>query len=83
MEIAGEFQKNMYFCFIDYVKVFECVDHNKVWKILRWKYQISFPVSWETCMMVKKQQSEQDMKQLIDSKFENEYDRLYIVILLI
>ena len=83
MEIAREFQKNMYFCFIDYVKVFECVDHNKVWKILRWKYQISFPVSWETCIMVKMQQSEQDMKQLIDSKFENEYDKLYIVILLI
>ena len=30
-----EFQKNTYFCFIDYVKVFDCVDHNKLWKILK------------------------------------------------
>ena len=30
-----EFQKNMYFCFIDYVKAFDCVDHNKLWKILK------------------------------------------------
>ena len=32
---AGEFQKNIYFCFIDYTKVFDCVDHNKLWKILK------------------------------------------------
>ena len=32
---AREFQKNIYFCFIDYVKVFDCVDHNKLWKILQ------------------------------------------------
>ena len=32
---AREFQKNIYFCFIDYTKVFDCVDHNKLWKILR------------------------------------------------
>ena len=35
MEKAREFQKNIYFCFIDYVKAFGCVDHNKVWKILK------------------------------------------------
>ena len=35
MENAREFQKNIYFCFIDYVKVFDCVDHNKLWKILK------------------------------------------------
>ena len=35
MEKAREFQKNIYFCFIDYAKAFDCVDHNKVWKILR------------------------------------------------
>ena len=33
MEKAREFQKNIYFCFIDYTKVFDCVDHNKLWKI--------------------------------------------------
>ena len=32
---ATEFQKNIYFCFIDYVKAFDCVDHNKLWKILK------------------------------------------------
>ena len=35
MEKAREFQKNIYFCFIDYAKAFDCVDHNKVWKILQ------------------------------------------------
>ena len=35
MEKAGEFQKNIYFCFIDYAKVFDCVDHNKLCKILK------------------------------------------------
>ena len=32
---AREFQKNMYFCFIDYAKAFDCVDHNKLWEILK------------------------------------------------
>ena len=35
MEKAREFQKNIYFCFNDYAKAFDCVDHNKLWKILR------------------------------------------------
>ena len=35
MEKAREFQKNIYFCFIDYAKAFDCVAHNKLWKILR------------------------------------------------
>ena len=35
IEKAREFQKNVYFCFIDYVKAFGCVDHNKLWKILK------------------------------------------------
>ena len=33
---AEEFQKNLYFCFIDYTKTFDCVDHNKLWKLNRW-----------------------------------------------
>ena len=37
---AREFQKNIYFCFINYAKAFDCMDHNKLWKILkRWEYQ--------------------------------------------
>ena len=40
IEKAREFQKNIYFCFIDYSKASDCVDHNKLWKILkRWEYQ--------------------------------------------
>ena len=40
MEKAREFQKNIYFCFINYTKTFDCVDHKKLWKILkRWQYQ--------------------------------------------
>ena len=35
IEKGREFQKNIYFCFIDYAKIFDCVDHNKVWKILQ------------------------------------------------
>ena len=35
IERAREFQKNIYFCFLDYAKAFDCVDHNKLWKILK------------------------------------------------
>ena len=45
---AREFEKNIYFCFIDYAIAFDCVDHNKLWKIL--KYQSTWPASWETYM---------------------------------
>ena len=52
-----EFQKSICLCFIDYAKAFDCVDHNKVWKILRkrWEYQTTWPASWEICMQVRKQ----------------------------
>ena len=57
MEKAREFQKNIYFCFIDYAKSFDCVDNNKLWKILK-----------EICMQVRKQQLELDMEQQTGSK---------------
>ena len=64
-----EFQKNIYFCFIDYPKAFDCVDHNKLWKILKeMEYQTTWPASWETCMQVRKQQLELDMEQYTGSK---------------
>ena len=63
IEKAREFQKNVYFCLIDYAKAFDFVDHNKLWKFLkRWEYQITLPASWEICMQVKKQQLELDME---------------------
>ena len=76
IEKAREFQKNIYFCFIDYAKSFDCVDHNKPWKILkRWEYQTTWPASWEICMQVRKQQLELDMEQQSGSKLEKEYIR--------
>ena len=69
MEKGREFQKNIYFCFIDYAKAFDCVDHNKLWKILKeMEYQTTWPASWEICMQVKKKQLELDMEQQADFK---------------
>ena len=54
IEKAREFQKNI--CFIDYAKTFDCVDHNKLWKILQDReYQTTWTASWEIWMQVKKQ----------------------------
>ena len=65
-------RKNIYFCFIDYAKVFDCVDcvdHNKLWKILQeMGIQTTWPVPWEICMQVRKQQIELDMEQQTGSK---------------
>ena len=64
-----EFQNNIYFCFIDYARAFDCVDHNKLWKFFkRWEYQTTWPASSETSMQVRKQQLELDMEQQIGSK---------------
>ena len=60
-EKASEFQKNIYFCFIDYAKSFGCVDHNCVG-------QTTWPASWEIHMQVRKQQLELDMEQQTGSK---------------
>ena len=56
IEKLREFQKSIHFCFIDYAKAFDCVDHNRLWAILQeMEYQNSLPASWEICMQVKKQ----------------------------
>ena len=74
MEKAREFQKNIYFCFIDYEKAFDCVDHNKLWKILQeMGTPDQLPASWEIYMQVKKQQLELDMEQKTGSKSGKEY----------
>ena len=57
-------QKNIYFWFIDYANAFDCVDHNKLWKILKeMGIPDHLPASWEICMQVRKQQLELDMEQ--------------------
>ena len=56
---AREFQKNIYLYFIDYTKVFDCVDHNKPSKFLKsWEYQTALSALWETCTQVRKQQNQ-------------------------
>ena len=72
MEKAREFQKNIYFCFIDYAKAFDCVDHNKLFKILK---EMGIP-DYLTCLLrnlyaglyVRKQQLELDIEQQTGSK---------------
>ena len=60
---AREFQENIYFCFIDYTKASDCVDHSKLWKILK---EMDIPEhlldSWETYMQVRKQQLQLNME---------------------
>ena len=76
IEKARQFQKNIYFCFIDYAKTFD----GFVWIITNcrkffkwWEYQTTLPASWETCMQVKKQELESDMEQQTGSKLGKEY----------
>ena len=66
---AKAFQKNIYFCFIDYAKAFGCVGHNKLWKILKeMGIQTTWSASWETYMQARKQQLELEMEQQTGSK---------------
>ena len=67
-----EFQKNIYFCFIDYAKAFDCVDHSKVWKILK---EMGIP-DHLTCLLrnlYAGQETELDMEQQTGSKLGKEY----------
>ena len=66
MEKVREFQKNIYFCFIDYTKASDCVDHNKLWKILKAMVipdHLTYLLRSKVCMQVRKQQLELDMEQ--------------------
>ena len=69
IEKARVFQKNIFLCLIDYAKAFDCVDQNKVWKILK---EMGIPDHLTclliTCMQVRKQQLELDMEQQTSSK---------------
>ena len=71
---AREFQKNIYFCFIDYAKVFAYVDHNKLWKILK---EMGLPghltILLKNLLQVKKQQLELNMEKWTGSKLGKEY----------
>ena len=68
IEKARESQKNIYFRFIDYAKAFDCVDHNKQWKILRrWEYQTTWP-TLEKPVCRSGSKLELDMEQQTGSK---------------
>ena len=74
IEKAKEFQTNIYFCFIDYAKAFDCVDHNKLWKFFQeMRLPTTLPASWEICIQVRKQQLEPDMEQQTGSKLGKVY----------
>ena len=72
---AREFQKNIYFCFIDYAKAFVWITTNCGKFLKRWEYQTTLPISWEMCLQVKKQQLELNMEQQTGSKLRMEYDK--------
>ena len=69
MEKARQFQKSIYFCFVDYAKpltVWITINFGKFWK--RWEYHTTWSASWEICMQVRKQQLELDIEQQTGSK---------------
>ena len=73
IEKAREFQKNIYFCFIDYAKAFNCVDHSKLWKILK---EMGIP-DYLTCFLrnlyAGQEATEPDMEQQTGSKLGKQY----------
>ena len=73
IEKAREFQKNIYICFTDYAKTFDCVEHNKLWKILK---KMGIP-DHLTCLLrnlyVSQEETELDIKQWTGSQLGKEY----------
>ena len=85
IEKAREFQKNIYFCFIDYAKAFDCVDHNKLWKILK---EMGIP-DHLTCLLRNLRAGQEatvrnwTWNHRLVPNWERNTSRLYIVTLLI
>ena len=74
IEKARKYQKDIYFCFIDYAKAFDSVDYKKPGKFFkRWKYQTTLCAFWEISIQVKNQQIEPDMEQETGSKLGKKY----------
>ena len=72
MEKAREFQKHIYFCFIDYVKAFDCEDHNKLWEILKEMGIPDHPICLLRNLYAGQEAKELDMEQQTGSKWEKE-----------
>ena len=79
MEKAREFHKNIYFCFIDYAKAFDCVDHSKLWKILK---EMGIP-DHLTCLLRNLYAGQEAWNNRLVPDRKRSPSRLYIVILLI
>ena len=73
---AREFQKNIYFCFIDYAKARDCVDNNKLWKILKEMGILDHLTCLLKSRQGKKQQLEPDIEQRTGSKLGKEYNKV-------
>ena len=73
-------RKNIYFCFIGYAKAFSTTNGGKFFK--RWKYQTTWPASWEICIQVRKKQNWTWNNRLVPNR-KRSISRLYIIILLI
>ena len=83
IEKATEFEKNIYFCFIDYGKAFVWITANCGKFFKRREYQTTLPASWEICMQVKKQRLEPHKEQRTGSNLGKEYIKAVYVTLLI
>ena len=82
IEKARELQKNIYFCFTDYAEPLTIWITTQCRKFLsKWEYQTTLPVSWESCMRVRKQQLELDMEHGLVQNWERSTSRLHIVTL--
>ena len=84
-EKAREFQKNIYFCFIDYAKASDCVDHNKLWKILKEMGipdHLNLPPKKSVCRSGSNSQNWTWNNKLVPNR-ERSMSRLYIVTLFI
>ena len=83
IEKIREFQKNIYFCFIDYAKAFDCVDHNTLWKTLK---EMGIP-GHLTCLLrnlyAGQEATELDMEQQAISTLRKQYIKAYIATLFI
>ena len=82
IEKTRKFQKNIYFCFIDYAKAFMWITKNCGKILKRWEYQTTLPASWETCMQVRKHQN-LTCNNGLTQNWERSMSRLYIVFMLI
>ena len=83
MQKTRVLQKNIYFCFIGYVKAFDCVNHNKMWKILKEMRVPDHLACFLRHLYAGQEETETEKEQLTDSKLGKEYERLYIVTVLI